>query len=341
MKPKTMILMVVAVGCGLVASYMTSRLLSERNAAQPEEEKVTVLVAKNSLSMGTRVKEPEKLFVEKQFVAGQEPKKAIRSFDQVKDRLLNKSLAAEQFVTSDDLLDKNMSNLDAQLPPGMRAVAIKVGPDSLAGGYVLPQSHVDVLSTMRRGDESTTQTILQNVLVLAVDQQDIRDQERKTILGGTATLALNPEDAQKVKLAQTLGELGLVLRGLNDDTVASLKATTPRDVARQSRNGGSGNPTNGDDSDTSGVIGGPAVPAVPVITPPPPKVEEKPPVVVKDEKPEPVKPAPKTFTQVIWNGPDVKRVVYIEGAEDEAQALAGPEGDETKPAPKKSSAYKK
>ncbi len=46
MKPKTMMLMVVAIGCGLAASYMTSKLLAERNNAQTEEPKVKVLVAK-------------------------------------------------------------------------------------------------------------------------------------------------------------------------------------------------------------------------------------------------------------------------------------------------------
>jgi pilus assembly protein CpaB len=321
MKPKTLILMVVAVGCGLVASYMTSRLLSERNQAKEEEERVTVLVARNNLAMGTRIKEPEKLFMEKQFVSGTEPKKAIKSYEQVKDRLLNKSLTAEQFITTDDLLDKNMGNLDNQLPPGMRAVAIKVGPDSLAGGFVLPQSHVDVLCTMRRGEESTTQTILQNVLIMAVETQDIRDGDKKTILGGTATLALTPEDAQKVKLAQSLGDLALSLRGLSDDTLTSLKASTPRDVQRVNRGSSSiGSGTIGEDENPSTIPVGPVVPVVPKPEPP------KDPAVVKDE---PTKPAPKTFTQVIWNGALHTKFLYVEG-ESEAPSQTPPDGDEPK-----------
>ena len=51
MKPKTIILMVVAIVCGLAASYMTSRLLADRS--KPEvEEKITVLVASKSLPLG-------------------------------------------------------------------------------------------------------------------------------------------------------------------------------------------------------------------------------------------------------------------------------------------------
>ena len=53
MKPKTMILMVIAVVCGLVASYLTSRMLAQNKDAPAEEEKVKVLVAKQKIPMGT------------------------------------------------------------------------------------------------------------------------------------------------------------------------------------------------------------------------------------------------------------------------------------------------
>ena len=98
MKPKTLILMFVAIGCGLAASYMTSRLLAERGNKDQVDEKVTVLVAKKNLSMGTLLKDPEALFEPKSFTRGEEPKKALRAFDQLKDRRLNKPIAAEQFT---------------------------------------------------------------------------------------------------------------------------------------------------------------------------------------------------------------------------------------------------
>ena len=74
MKPKTLILMGLAVVCGLGASYMTAQLLAKR---QPDEEKVTVLVAKRNLSVGEAIRKPEDLFDPKQFVVGQEPKEAV------------------------------------------------------------------------------------------------------------------------------------------------------------------------------------------------------------------------------------------------------------------------
>src|SRR5436305_10200412 len=87
MKPKTVILMIVAVVCGLAASYMTSRVIAERNAAS-DVEKVSVLVARRNIPMGTLISDPEKLFEEKPFTKGEEPKKAIRAIEDLKDRRL-------------------------------------------------------------------------------------------------------------------------------------------------------------------------------------------------------------------------------------------------------------
>ena len=71
MKPKTMILMVVAVSCGLGASYMTSRLLADRDH---QVEKVTILVAKKALNMGDTIKAPDDWFIEKEVPKGEEPR---------------------------------------------------------------------------------------------------------------------------------------------------------------------------------------------------------------------------------------------------------------------------
>src|SRR5437667_6459099 len=141
MKPKNLLLMVVAVVCGLAASYMTSRVIAERGA-QSDVEKVTVLVARRNLAMGTLIHDPEKLFEERQFTKGEEPKKAIRNFEELKGRL-NKPLAAEQFVTADDLNDRDKDGLAGVMRRGMRAVGLNVNAASVVGGFVLPHSHVD------------------------------------------------------------------------------------------------------------------------------------------------------------------------------------------------------
>src|SRR3954464_13707202 len=83
MKPKTMILMVVAVGCGLGASYMTSKLLADRQAA-PAEELVPVLMAKVKVPGWVPIKEPEQFFEVRMLPESAVSKSSLKSLDDVK-----------------------------------------------------------------------------------------------------------------------------------------------------------------------------------------------------------------------------------------------------------------
>src|ERR1700688_4917230 len=124
MKPKTLILMVVAVTCGLGASYMTSRLLAER---QPDDtEKVSILVAKKDLAMGLTIKKVEDFFEEKKFFKGDEPRNAIAEAKDLQARVLKRSLRLGDFVTGDDLLSDKDTSLSQGMPQGYRALGIKV-----------------------------------------------------------------------------------------------------------------------------------------------------------------------------------------------------------------------
>ena len=195
MKPKTIILLVVAIGCGLVASFMTSRLLADKGTPE-EPEKVKVLVVAKNLPYGLLLKEPQELFVEKAYTKGDEPRKAIQTYEALKGRRLNKALTAEQFVFPDDLMDPKNPDQFATLPKGSRAVAISVNAQKAVGGFVQPGNRVDVVYTVRKGDnESYSQTILQNMLVMAVDTNPTRDEQGARV-GNTVTLAARPDEAK-------------------------------------------------------------------------------------------------------------------------------------------------
>jgi pilus assembly protein CpaB len=324
MKPKTMILMVVAVVCGLAASYMTSRVIADRTRSDnaSEEEKVKVLVARQKLPMGVLIKDPEKYFMEKAYTKGEEPKKAIRSPDQVKDRRLNKPLSEEQFVTAEDLLDPKQASLEAVLPPGMRAVALKVNAASVVAGFVLPNSRVDVLQTTRFGEHSVTQTLLQNMLVLATDMQDQRDPERKASLASTVTVAAKPEDAQKLRLAEAIGELSLALRGAEDQEIVTLKGTRPQDLAKSGNaNAGPG----GDEGEGEGGTGG-AIAKLPSDLSPPSAPPAGP-----DKKEGPPPAPPKTVTQIIFNGESVTKTIFLLGKEGDVSTQVEKTGMEREP----------
>ena len=169
MKPKTMILMGVAICCGLAASYMTSRLLADR-AAVPTEAKVKVLVAVKKVPQYVTIKNPEEYFVEKEVPEGTYPAKCLKSFEDVRGQKLSKVKNEEETIFKDDLLTKGAEGILALLPEGQMAIAIRVTPESLAGGFVLPGSRVDLIANLPGSNgEPMAETIMQNMLVLAVD----------------------------------------------------------------------------------------------------------------------------------------------------------------------------
>jgi pilus assembly protein CpaB len=301
MRSKTLILMFVAIGCGLVASYMTSRLIADRGK-ENEEEKVTVLVARQNITMGTLLKEPEQLFEEKQFTKGEEPKRAIRTFDELRDRRMNKPIGAEQFVTPDDVIDKSQDGFAYGLPKGKRAISFKVNVDTIVGGFVLPHSHVDIVSVIKRNEEQFSRIILQNVLVLAVDTMDRRPDDKQAVVSSTVTVMVTPTEAEKISLATELGTLRLILRPFGDEEKVVTPGITPKNVV-QASDGKSDDPLGGGDK----VVRLPGWTGKIPDVPPPPKVVAK--------APEPP-PPPKTHTMTIYNGESVTQAIFTLGEKD-------------------------
>lgn len=111
--------------------------------------------------------------------------------------------------------------LSAILPSGMRAVATKIGVDTAAGGFILPNDHVDVILTRRATEQQVTDawsssTILRNIPVLAIDQTVEEQNGQKVITGSTATLELSQQQAEVMAASREIGSLTLSLRSLAD-----------------------------------------------------------------------------------------------------------------------------
>jgi pilus assembly protein CpaB len=221
MKPKTLILMVVAVVCGLGASYMTSKLLAERNETPAEVapvEKVTLLVAKKNINMHTAMKnKPEDFFKEKEFIKDDAPKDALTKEDlgKLKLKFMKRSLRKDDHITVDDLLDNNFGL--KTLPAGKLAVGIRVNVEQIAGGFAsLPGSHVDIVWTTRGNNDPFAKILLEDVIVLAADSASIVNENGGAMPASVVTVALTQEEALKVTLAASNGELRLLLRNMDD-----------------------------------------------------------------------------------------------------------------------------
>ncbi len=307
MKPKTMMLMVVAIGCGLAASYMTSKLLAERNTTQPEEPKVKILTARIRVPAWVPIKEPEKYFEEREVPESLAPKKGLHELSKIKDQRLVVPLSEGEYVLEDKLVNVEQAGLIAKLPPGMRAIALKVNAESLAGGFVLPGYRVDVVSTTRGNPhESSSKIILQNMLVLAVDTIANRDNQTNSILGSTVTLAATPEEAQRLSLAAALGELRLTLRTPDDNKIVRLPGAKWDDLGKPIRDASAGK----EEEEPVAVVSAPPVPPLPPL----PK-DAPAPISLVEKAPEPSPPPPpppplEKHTMTLVNGDFVQKAVF-------------------------------
>jgi pilus assembly protein CpaB len=277
MKPKTLMLMGVAIACGLGASYMTSRLLAERQS--DDEPKVTVLVARKALNMGETIKAPDELFQEKKFVRGEEPTGAIENIDLLKNRVLKRPLRSGDHVTAEDLFgNDDKDGMNFLVPKDYRAVGVRVNVESGAFGWACtPLSRVDVVGTFRRSDDKATFTkiLLQNVLVLAADEKTKRNEDGKAMPSTVVTLALKPEEALRVRLAGEMGNLSLMLRKINDAQHAEMTNLTFEELK-------TGMPAHGDEAPVETkpveVAVKPPEPVTKPLDPPTPEIAKAPPL---------------------------------------------------------------
>ena len=115
------------------------------------------------------------------------------------------------------------------IPPGMRAISVRVNDIVAVAGFVIPGTHVDVLLTGNPGtsNEQQTTTVLENVAVIATGQKLERNSAGEPQTTPVITLLVSPDDGEKLTLASSQGHIQLALRNPLDtkqENVASVSA---------------------------------------------------------------------------------------------------------------------
>ena len=188
-----------------------------------------VLVAKSDIGLGQSVSGSELQWqtwpvaaASPYFIRKAEKPNAIQDF--------TGSIARAPMVAGEPIRDSKLVKasgsgfMAAILPSGMRAVSTEISPETGAGGFILPNDHVDVLLSRRDReaerasghDSFVSETILDNIRVLAIDQAIEEKNGQKVVVGKTATLELSPRQAETLALARQLGTLSLALRSITD-----------------------------------------------------------------------------------------------------------------------------
>lgn len=138
--------------------------------------------------------------------------------DAIKDTVVRSPIQPGQPIAINAIVRGKASGyMAATLTPGMRAVSIVISTESGAGGFILPNDHVDLILTQKSNENPPrvrARTFLRGARVLAVDQVYKEEKDQKTVLAKTATLELTPVQAETVARAQSMGQVTLTLRPL-------------------------------------------------------------------------------------------------------------------------------
>jgi len=218
---------VLALALGFFASVYVYKNL-QRGSGVSNEPGVDVIVAADDLQVGARVEEHDIRVI--RIPASDLPPGAPRRRADVIGHGVIIPIAKGEFILPNRLAGENAgSGLPSLIPPGMRAVSVRVNEVVSVAGFVTPGTRVDVLLTGTPGaaGEQQTTTVLQNIAVLASGHTLERSSTGEAQNTAVITLLVSPDDAQRLTLASSEGRIQLALRNPLDtkqDEVASASA---------------------------------------------------------------------------------------------------------------------
>jgi pilus assembly protein CpaB len=220
MSRQTLIALAGAIVLGLVAVFVANSYLNGAQRKAYAGGTTKVAVASAPLAYGTDITPDKVRFVD--FPNTSIPAGAFTDAAQLmpggKRRVALMPIAVNELILKDKISGEGQgASISALLPDGMRAATVRINDVSGVAGFIQPSDHVDVLITRAVGDNNSqvTDVLLQNVRVIAMGK-NAKDADGKPITARTATLEVNPIDAQKLALGEAAGSLSLVLRKPGD-----------------------------------------------------------------------------------------------------------------------------
>ena len=243
MNTARIVVLAIAISAGGVAAYLASGTGKEAAApaaAVQQLPTLDVLVAKDDIGLGQTVT-AENL----QWQTWTESSSS-GSFIRRKDRpdavtQIVGSIARMPFIAGEPIREQKLVKANgsgfmaAILPTGMRAVSTEISAETGAGGFILPNDRVDVILSKREKQQQqnpdsppveviSSQTVLSNVRVLAIDQVPKEKEGQNAVLGKTATLEMTPDDVELLARARLSGTLSLALRSIADSKTTTVAA---------------------------------------------------------------------------------------------------------------------
>ena len=223
---RTFIVVAIAVGLAGAATYLVYKTIQNQPAREVEVASTFQVVAAHPLPIGTRLTAADlKLapWPKANLVPG-----GFSTIEEVVDRGIIAPVDENVPLTSSNLASKEAgAGLAPTIPPGMRAIAVKVNEVVGVAGFVVPGTRVDVMAITTQATQRMARVVVSNVQVLTAgtsfDQQMAK--EGKAVPSSVVTLMVSPADAELIGLAATEGQIMLTLRNPLDTAVTPSAGT--------------------------------------------------------------------------------------------------------------------
>lgn len=278
MRTKSLILIFIALGCGLVASIGISQVMESRSVQSPAVEMSPILVALADIDIGAKL-DAKNVKLE-EWPKSKIPEGVLTGLDKLDDKFARSRFYKGEAIMQSKLMGSNEGpDVGTKIPPGFRAMPVKLEQDTVIG-QIQPGDKVDVMAFFRRNQEipfTGTVTILTNVRVFTVGANVERtvDKDGKQIEAKTVSLLLKQEQAERLTMAAEMAKIRLTLRppGEKDDPNKDSK-TDWSDMFKSAGQSGGGTPTsptsNSSALDIIKSLQETAPAAATTLTPPPP-----------------------------------------------------------------------
>jgi pilus assembly protein CpaB len=244
MRPKSLILLSLALGCGLVAALGINQMMAKQGpiTITSGEAREIYVTLKDINTNDLVVTEALKL---EPWPKDKVPPDAIEKLEDIVGRRARTKLFAGEPVRDAKLLEKGDAGLGAadSIPDGFRVVSVKVDAVKSGGNLIKPGDRVDVIVHIGQGAQAAdavSKIFLQDVRVFAVNDLIDRDNNGASkIAAQTIGLLVKPEQVELITLAEEMGKIRLSMRSPNDDAKLTTEGAMKSNLLGDNRNANS------------------------------------------------------------------------------------------------------
>lgn len=234
---RAVVMVVISVGVAVGAVFLASQWVQD----QAKVATGKVVVAKGDIDLGTRLT-PLMLKIS-DWPKGSMPEGAVNDPEKLKDRVVRISVLSGEPVLESKLAPiGTKGGLSAVIGEGKRAMTVRVNDVVGVAGFALPGNYVDIVvnteddsvKDQNEKNRSISKIVLDHILVLAVAQESSVREEGKPKVVNAVTLEVTPEQAEKLDLARSVGQLSLVLRNQLDTSPVVTEGSTKKRMLNSS-----------------------------------------------------------------------------------------------------------